>query len=264
MSRAPTAAGPRAADVSLLHGRVAIVTGSTRGIGYGIAAAFVSEGARVVVTGRDKEDVDHAVRTLGALDGQVAGIAGDFRSRDWAGELVAFAHGHFGQLDVLVNNSGIAPPAALSAVDTTEVDEVLEVNLRASIDCARAAAPYLFVSPAASLINISSSFGIKGRRNYAVYSATKAGLDGLTRALAVEWAREGVRVNAIAPGYIATRINEQAFGHASIGPDLLREIPMHRVGQPSDVGAASVFLASDLASYITGHTLVVDGGLSIR
>jgi NAD(P)-dependent dehydrogenase (short-subunit alcohol dehydrogenase family) len=245
--------------MSLLKDKVAVVTGSTRGIGLAVAQAFALQGARVIVTGRSDAEVQRVSTELGS---RVVGCAGDMLDDTWPSRLTDIAIDSFGRIDIFVNNSGFPISGPLSEVTDSELRDILSVNVEGFIRCARACSRHLAESTSGTLINMSSAFGVMGVRDYSVYSATKSAAIGFTRSLALEWAPMGIRVNAIAPGFIATRINEAARADEDLHRHLASKIPLDRFGEPAEVAAAAVFLASPFASYITGHTLVIDGGLS--
>ncbi|WP_230314120.1 SDR family NAD(P)-dependent oxidoreductase [Nakamurella alba] len=252
-----TTAGPAATD-----SRVALVTGGGSGLGEATACAFVAAGYRVVVADRD---ADGAARVAGALGPAALPVTADITDTAAVDAMVAAALAAFGRIDVLVNNAGL-PVGDISAEITDERwASSLEVNLSGVMRCCRAAHPALTRSPDPAVVNISSLAGVTGMPGRASYSAAKAGVIGLTRALAVEWAPAGIRVNAVAPGYIRTAGFEARMmaARANRLSDMESWVPMGRLGTPQDVAAVVVFLASVGAAYITGQTLVVDGGAGV-
>jgi NAD(P)-dependent dehydrogenase (short-subunit alcohol dehydrogenase family) len=255
-----------------LRGQVAAVTGGGRGIGRAIAEALAAHGARVVICGRTASDLEQAVRSIRdksagsepfSVRMDVTSDAEVTRARD---EIVARA----GRIDILVNNAGIDPHyAALDKTSNQEWDDIVEVNLTGVFRCCRVLGGAMLQrkpsgpSPRASggaIVNISSIAGHVGLKRQVPYCATKGGVEQLTRALACDWAEHGIRVNAIAYGFIETDLTRAVLTHPHIGPRYLARIPMGRFGQLDDVAGAAVFLASPAASYVTGHSLVVDGG----
>jgi 3-oxoacyl-[acyl-carrier protein] reductase len=245
-----------------LDGRVALVTGSTRGIGRAIAARLAEAGAHVAVCGRD---LDRAKATADELSG-AHGIAcmglamdvGIVASVEAAHRAVFRAHA---RLDVLVNNAGILGDALLGMVSETMIDEVLGTNLKGVILNLQAAAKLMRRARAGAIVNIASIMGTHGNKGQVVYSGSKAGVIGVTLSAAKELAPDGIRVNAVVPGVIATDMVSQ------LPPQILHErassVAMGRPGDPDDVARAVLFLASDLAAYVTGQCLGVDGGMVI-
>ncbi len=242
-----------------LAGRVAIVTGGTRGIGLAICAEFLRQGARLVVAGRTQASIQKAETALGA-PGPWIGIAADLSEPDIGERLVAKAVEAFGGLGILVNNAGIAGPVDPWKTSAAEWDVVAAVNLRAAFLCSRAAAEPMRKGGGGSIVNVASIAGqIGGLAMGPAYSASKAGLVGLTRSLARHFSKAGVRVNCLSPADIETDMT-------SGWPDELRErlismTPLGRFGRVDEVAPAAVFLASDESSYITGQILNVNGGV---
>jgi NAD(P)-dependent dehydrogenase (short-subunit alcohol dehydrogenase family) len=238
-----------------LDGRVALVTGASRGIGRAIAAALAAAGARVMLSSRKQDALDEAAA---GMEGEVATFAANAGEPDQAEACVAATVDRFGQLDVLVNNAATNPymgPAI--EIDLPRYDKTMQVNLRGPLVWTQLAWRASMAEHGGSVINIASVGGLAVEPSIGVYNTTKAGIIYLTRTLAAELG-PGVRVNAIAPGLVKTDMaralwepNEEA---------LARRLPTARLGEPDDIAGAALFLASDLSSWITGHTLVVDGG----
>ena len=242
-----------------LTGRAMIVTGGSRGIGAAIAALLAEHGANVVVSGRDADRVQSAVKAMDGLPGRVIGLAADAARREDVDRLVDAARGEFGRLDVIVNNAGITSDALLVRMKDDDWDRVMEVNLRGAFLLTRAAAKVMMRQKSGRIINIASAAGAMGNAGQANYSAAKAGLIGLTKASARELAHWGILVNAVAPGLIETDMSaaipetaRQAF---------LAQVPMGRIGTAREVAEVVGFLAGDGASYITGQVFHVNGGL---
>jgi len=236
-----------------------IVTGGSRGIGAAIAALLAEHGANVVVSGRDADRVQSAVKAMDGLPGRVIGLAADAARREDVDRLVDAARGEFGRLDVIVNNAGITSDALLVRMKDDDWDRVMEVNLRGAFLLTRAAAKVMMRQKSGRIINIASAAGAMGNAGQANYSAAKAGLIGLTKASARELAHWGILVNAVAPGLIETDMSaaipetaRQAF---------LAQVPMGRIGTAREVAEVVGFLAGDGASYITGQVFHVNGGL---
>lgn len=242
-----------------LAGRVAVVTGSTLGIGLKIAHRFVAEGAKVVVSSRDPERVAHTVKELesDAATGCVADV-----SEERAGhQLVATALESFGRLDILVNNAGISTIRPALELGAAQWRRVLDTNLSGSFYCSQAAAATMRERGGGAVVNVASTAGFRGFPNRVAYTASKWGLIGMTETMASEWARYRIRVNAVAPAFITTPMDETDSASGDYTPqDIAGRTPLGRPGTPEEVAAAVLFLASDEASYLTGATLRVDGG----
>jgi 3-oxoacyl-[acyl-carrier protein] reductase len=239
-----------------LTGRVALVTGSTRGIGREIATVLTACGAKVAVVGRDQA---RAAETAAAIGGGAQGFACDVSDAAQVTKLVADVEAAFGSLDILVNNAGLTRDNLLMRLKDDDWDAVLDANLKGAFAAMRAATRGMMKRRWGRVINITSVVGLIGNAGQANYAASKAGLIGLTKSVAKELASRNILVNAVAPGFIETDMT------AALTPDaraaLLGQIPLARLGAPGDVASAVAFLASEHASYITGQVLVVDGGM---
>ncbi|HEY8284250.1 MAG TPA: SDR family oxidoreductase [Chloroflexota bacterium] len=244
-------------------GRTALIAGGSSGIGLATAARLLGEGARVVINGRDAERIDAALNRLDGL-GAVSGIAADLSDETDVERLVAQARERLGRIDVLVNSAGI-DGAGAAVLDLTAVGwrRVLEVNLTGPFLLARAVARVM-VGTGGAIVNVASLNGLAAEPRFADYNSAKGGLILLTRSLAVDLVDERIRVNAVCPGYILTPMTEHYAADPQTGAAIREAIPMRRFGDPAEVAAAIAFLASSDASYITGATLVVDGGRLAR
>jgi NAD(P)-dependent dehydrogenase (short-subunit alcohol dehydrogenase family) len=254
-----------------LANQVAIVTGAGRGIGQAIALLFARQGAALALLDRDEAAAERTAAQIIAAGGRALAIRTDIADQAAVAAAVARVHEHFGQIDVLVNNAGISAPADFIASAFEDWNRVIQVNLYGAIHCARAVAQRMVeAGRAGRIVNISSIHAHRAEPGASSYDIAKGGLDQLTRALAVELAPHGILVNSIAPGFIDTPmaigpdgVNEletEWFQEAYVGR---RKIPLARAGQPEEVAAAALFLASPEASYITGSVLAVDGGLAV-
>jgi 3-oxoacyl-[acyl-carrier protein] reductase len=242
-----------------LDGRVAIVTGGTRGIGAAIATWLAEHGAAVVVSGRDADRVQIAVKAMEGLAGRVVGLAADAARREDADRLVETARSEFGRLDVVVNNAGITRDTLLVRMKDDDWDQVMDVNLRGAFLMTRAAAKAMMRQHSGRIINIASTAGAMGNAGQVNYSAAKAGLIGLTKACARELAHWSILVNAVAPGLIETDMTAAISDAAR--RSLLAQVPLARIGTAREVAEVVGFLAGDGASYVTGQVFHVNGGL---
>ncbi|MCU0615557.1 MAG: 3-oxoacyl-[acyl-carrier-protein] reductase [Gemmatimonadaceae bacterium] len=245
-----------------LHGRVALVTGSTRGIGRAIAESLAAAGASVAVTGRDQGRADAVAAEIAAAHGVTArGYACDVGEIAQCSALVEAVEKDFGSLDVLVNNAGLTRDNLIMRLKDEDWDTVIDANLRGAFATCRAASRGMMKRRAGRVINLASVVGIMGNKGQVNYAASKAGLIGLTKSLARELGSRGVCANVVAPGYIDTDMTAAMPAEAKAA--LSSSIPLERLGTPADIAAMVTFLASDQASYITGQVFVVDGGLAM-
>ncbi len=239
---------------------VAVVTGGTRGIGLAVARRLTADGFEVLMTYR--EDAESAEAAKGELAGsgrRVDCIAADISTADGAGAAIEAAMQNFGRLDVLVNNAGITRDTLLMRMSEEDWDEVLTTNLKGAFLTSKAAIRPMLRQRSGRIVNVSSVVGQVGNAGQANYAAAKAGLIGFTKSLAKEVGSRGITVNAIAPGFIATRMTDGLSDE--IKATLLERTPLGRFGTPEDIAGAVAFLVGPDASFITGHTLTVDGGL---
>ncbi len=243
-----------------LDGRVAIVTGGSRGIGAAIAALLAEDGAAVVVSGRDADRLQRTAKELEAQGGAILGVVADAAIRQDAERLVDAAKQRFGRVDILVNNAGIVRDGLLVRMKDEDWDRVMEVNLRGAFLMTRAATKLMIRRKSGGrVINIASTSGAMGNAGQANYSAAKAGLIGFTKAAARELAHWSILVNAVAPGLIETDMTAAISPEAREG--LLAQVPLRRIGTPREVAEVVRFLAGDAAAYITGQVFHVNGGL---
>ncbi|MFT3874758.1 MAG: SDR family NAD(P)-dependent oxidoreductase [Nocardioides sp.] len=245
-------------------GRVALVTGSARGIGFGTASRFAEEGASVAIL-----DLDEAAATeaAGRLPGQSIGIGCDVADADSVATAVARVVEALGGLHILVNNAGVTRDNLLFKMTEDDWDTVMSVHLRGAFLMSRVAQQHFVAQKYGKIVNTSSTSAL-GNRGQANYSAAKMGLQGFTRTLAIELGPLGVNVNAVAPGFIATDMTDATATRLGLDVEEFRRLsaehnPVRRVGGPEDIAAAVTFLCSDEASYITGQTLYVDGGSTL-
>ena len=245
------------ADFCSLEGRVALVTGGSRGIGAAIARELARAGARVAVSYRSNADAGEVVA---AEIGGVA-IGGDVGDAGQAAELVRRAETELGDLDILVNNAGITRDTLLARMSDEDWETVLATNLDGVFHTCRAVARKMLRRRAGAIVNMTSFVGVHGNPGQSNYAASKAGIIGFTKALAKELGNRGVRVNAVAPGYIATELTGTL--PEELRKRILEVTPLRRLGEPEDVAGAVRFLCSDEAAFVTGEVLLVDGGLGM-
>jgi len=251
-----------------LKDKVALITGGGSGIGRATALRFATEGACVVVSDLDEAGVNETAHLVVEAGGKAAAVAGNVSARADAQKMVEAATGHFGRLDILINNAGINRDALAVRVKDGDVkmmseeqwDSVMAVNLKGTFLCAQAASVPMMAQKYGRIVN-TSSIGALGNVGQANYSASKAGVIGLTKTLALEWARFNITVNCVAPGATKTRMTAGIPENIMAG--LLEKIPFRRLAEPEEIAAAHVFFASDDAGYVTGQVLFVDGGISV-
>ena len=246
--------------MKLLEGKVAIITGGTRGIGKGIALKFAQEGADVIFTYVSSEETANAVeKEIEALGVKTKGYKSNAANMEDAVALIDKVVEDFGQIDILVNNAGITKDGLLMRMSEENFDDVIKINLNSVFNMTKAALRTFLKQRSGSIINMSSIVGIRGNAGQANYSASKAGIIGFTKSIAAELGSRNIRCNAIAPGFIATEMTEK------LDPEVVKgwseSIPLKRPGTPEDIANATVFLASDMSTYISGQVLSVCGGM---
>jgi NAD(P)-dependent dehydrogenase (short-subunit alcohol dehydrogenase family) len=249
-----------------LSGRVALVTGAARGLGRAISLALAHAGADVALGLRDRNADAGVTAKIEALGRRALPLQMDVTSMDQISRAVEDAAAHFGNLDVLVNNAGIAPGNLAENVIEKDFDDTIAVNLKGTFFASQAAARIMIRQGSGGrIVNMSSQAGFAALPTESVYCMTKAGLVHLTKCLAVEWGKYGITVNAVAPTFIETPGTQECLGDPAFRADVVERIAaLHRIGQPMDVAGAVVFLASPAASLITGHTVLIDGGWTAR
>lgn len=244
----------------LLEGKIALITGASRGIGKGIAETFVAEGATVAFTYRSSEEKARALEAeLTANGGTAKGFKSDAGDFEQAAKLVEDVVKEFGTVDIVINNAGITRDNLLMRMSEEHWDEIMDVNLKSVFNLTKAVMRTMLKARSGSIINMSSVVGVKGNAGQANYAASKAGIIGFTKSVAAELGSRNIRCNAVAPGFIETEMT------AALGEEVIQQwrdgIPLKRGGSPDDVANLCLFLASDLSTYITGQTINVDGGM---
>ena len=246
--------------MKLLENKNAIITGATRGIGRGIAVEFAKQGANVAFTYSSSVDAANALETeLNAIGIKAKGYQSNAAEFDTAQELAKEILKEFGSIDVLVNNAGITKDNLLMRISEDDFDKVIEVNLKSVFNMTKAVIRPMMKQRAGSIINMSSVVGLKGNAGQSNYAASKAGILGFSKSVALELGSRNIRSNVIAPGFIETEMTGK-LDEATV-QSWRDAIPLKRGGSPEDIANACVFLASDMSSYITGQTLSVDGGM---
>ena len=247
----------------MLKGQVAIVTGSARGIGKEIALMYHRNGAAVVVNypgDFEKEAAEGVVETILSEGGKALAICADVTKFDEAENLIKKTIETYGKLDILVNNAGITKDTLLMRMSEAEFDAVINVNLKGVFNCTKFAVKAM-LKTGGKIINLASVVGINGNAGQCNYAASKAGIIGFTKTIAKEYGSRNIRVNAIAPGFIQTDMTKVLKD--SVKEEMSKQIPMKRLGNPEEVAKIATFLASDLASYVTGEVIKVDGGMAM-
>lgn len=241
-----------------LDGKVAIVTGASRGIGRAIAQTFAREGARVVICGRKQETLDQVAQEIGS---SVKPIACHVGRADQIQNMVSESVAEFGRIDILINNAATNVSfGPCLEIEEAQFDKMIEINLKSTFRLIKAVAPGMCERGSGSIVNIASISGLRPQMHSLLYSMTKAALIMMTQSYALELGPSGVRVNAIAPGLIQTVLSEHYWKDEAQRAKSLEKQPIQRIGQPADIAEVAMLLASDGGSYITGQTLVADGG----
>ncbi len=245
--------------MGVLDGKIALVTGAARGIGQAIAGALAGEGADVAVCDLERGWLDETVALVEGAGRRAIALEGNVAAPEDVQRTVADTLGAFGRLDILVNNAGITRDGFLARMSEADWDAVLDVNLKGAFLFMKAAARPMMKQRAGAVVNIASVIGLIGNAGQCNYAASKAGVIALTRSAARELAGRGIRVNAVAPGFIRTKMTDQL--PAELQARMLGQIPQGRFGEPEDVARVVLFLASDAAAYVTGQVLSVCGGM---
>ncbi|MBL4829142.1 MAG: 3-oxoacyl-ACP reductase FabG [Aliivibrio sp.] len=246
-----------------LTGKVAFVTGGSRGIGFAIATKFAEHGANLIISGRSNEkSLREAVQILSdKYNVQIKGVLGDVGNADDCQRMIKTAHKEFRRLDIFVNNAGVLKDGYIGMISQEDINDTLNTNLKGVINCTQLAARLMSRANSGSIINITSIIGRFGNEGQLVYGASKAGVIGATLSASKELAPKNIRVNAVAPGYIDTDMIKDIPSELHL--ERMNSIKMKRIGTPEDVANTVLFLASDLSNYVTGQVIGVDGGMVI-
>jgi 2-deoxy-D-gluconate 3-dehydrogenase len=248
-----------------LDGKVAVVTGGGRGLGQAAAFALAEAGADVALLARNEPEIQATADEIeAAYHKKALALACDVTDESSVEEAASLVVATFGRVDVLVNNAGVASVAPLLELTVEELRRIIDTNVVGAFLCARAFGAHMVAQRKGLVINMASVAGLHGEAELTAYCASKGAVIAFTRALAVEWARHGVTVNAIAPGYFRTDLNKQALDDVKTGPKIVGHIPLRRVGQPEELGPLIVYMASDAAAFMTGSVVVLDGGQTAR
>lgn len=246
----------------MLQGKCAVITGASRGIGREIALQFAKEGANIVLNYRSsEEEALELKKELDKLGSNTLTIKADVSNFDEAENLIKEAKNTFGKVDILVNNAGITKDTLLIRMKEEDFDKVIEVNLKGAFNCLRAVSPIMIRQKEGKIINMSSVVGVVGNAGQVNYSASKAGVIGMTKSLAREIGSKNINVNAIAPGFIDTDMTKVLSEDQK--KNIISSVPLKRLGQVEDIANLAVFLASDKSNYITGQVIHVDGGMAM-
>jgi len=249
--------------MKLLENKTALITGASRGIGRSHALLFAEEGANIIFTDlKENENSESLLKELRAKGVRADFLASNAADNAQAQEVADWVAKNYGRLDILVNNAGITKDNLILRMSVEDWNLIMEVNLRSVFNYTKAFAPMMMKQRAGSIINISSIVGLNGNAGQCNYSASKAGIIGFTRSIAKELGSRNIRCNAVAPGFIETPMTQQL--PEDVRKDWMTKIPLRRGGLDSDVAHVSLFLASDLASYVTGQVISCDGGLAIN
>lgn len=245
---------------SELANKTVIVTGGSKGIGKDIALTFAKLNANVVISGRSEKALNEALSELHAFNENCIAVQGDMSDITVVKDLIYQAASRFGTVDVLVNNAGVNIAKPAMEVTEEDWDTVLDLNLKSAFFASQAAAKYMLVQKSGKIINIASQMAFVGYYKRAAYCSSKGGLVQMTKALAVEWAKLGIKVNAVAPTFVETEFTEKMFADEAFKKDVDSRILLEGLSKPEDVSGAVLYLASNLANFVTGETLKVDGG----
>ena len=244
-----------------LDGRVAIITGASKGIGASIAQIFAANGAKVVVSSRKQAAVDEVVAEIQAAGGEALAVAAHVGDTQALENLVKLSVEHYGRIDILVNNAATNPVFGPLEDSVDAMDKIMQINIKAPLELAKFALPYLKAQSNSAIINISSVEAFIATEGLGCYSVSKAALNMLTKSMAKEWGKYGIRANAICPGLIKTKFSEALWSNEAMLKYYLKQTPLGRIGEPQEIANLALFLASDASTYSTGAMFMADGGI---
>ena len=244
-----------------LDGRVAIITGASKGIGASIAQTFAANGAKVVVSSRKQAAVDEVVAEIQAAGGEALAVAAHVGDTQALENLVKLSVEHYGRIDILVNNAATNPVFGPLEDSVDAMDKIMQINVKAPLELAKFALPYLKAQSNSAIINISSVEAFIATEGLGCYSVSKAALNMLTKSMAKEWGKYGIRANAICPGLIKTKFSEALWSNEAMLKYYLKQTPLGRIGEPQEIANLALFLASDASTYSTGAMFMSDGGI---
>lgn len=245
-----------------LAGRRAVITGSSRGIGYGIAEALAGAGAEIIINGRDTEGLGLAAEKLASGGAKVKAVAFDVTNEDSVADGIGHVEAALGPIDILVNNAGMQFRSPLEDFPVEKFEQVMRTNVNSVFLVGQAAARKMIPRGRGKIINICSVMSNVARVSIAPYAASKAAVANLTRGMATDWAKHGLNINGIAPGYIRTELNEALLKNEEFNAWVEKRTPAGRWAEPGELGGAAIFLSSDASSFVNGHILYVDGGFT--
>lgn len=247
-----------------LQNKYALVTGGTKGIGASIAKELLSYGANVIIVARNKENIDKCINEWNAGDAKIIGFQADISDIEECKRIVEFIKKTWGKLDILINNAGMNIRKKTTEYSSKEYEAIMNTNLRSAFELSRKLYPLLQHGESSAIVNISSVAGQTHVRTGAIYGMTKAAMIHLTKYLAVEWANDNIRVNAIAPWYINTPLAQTVLQNNKYYDEVMEHTPLKKIGDPEDIASLAVFLCSNQSKFITGQIISADGGFTIK
>ncbi len=244
-----------------LEGKVALITGASKGIGEAIARNYANMGAKVVINSRKQEAVDAVANAINTEGGTAIGVAGQVGNMDDCQKIFDATMSAFGRIDIVVNNAATNPVfGPVENTDASVFDKIMNVNVKAPFELAKMCLPIMEKNGGGSIINVSSIGGLKAEQMLGIYSVSKAALISLTKVMAAEWGKHNIRANVICPGLIQTKFSQALWSNDRIMKHMLSQVPLGRIGQPEEIVGLALFLASEASSYCTGGVFVADGG----
>jgi dehydrogenase/reductase SDR family member 4 len=251
-------------NIYSLEGKVALITGASKGIGESIAKTMASFGAKVVVNSRKQEAVDEVANAIATEGGHAIGIAGQVGNADDLKHIFNTTMSAYGRIDIVVNNAATNPVfGPVENTDERAFNKIMDVNVKAPFELAKLCLPVMQKNGGGSIINISSIGGVSPEQFLGIYSVSKAALISLTKVMATEWGKYNIRANAICPGLIQTKFSEALWQNEQILQHFIAQLPLKRIGQPEEIAGLALFLASEAAGYCTGGVFMADGGYLI-